>query len=254
MNHRCQSYTQKNNRCLRDGQSNSRFCFQHQKIKRQTAGGFKNVCPKEDPLIVILKDFEECNHSVCFFTGNKIFIVLKKNGYTGSLPTNYENIYQGIIRNVKKYLLSGQCVFLSIGLHGHLFFIEINGQGQDQYIRIYQSYGGRYTLNEWLDPDVKLQQAKDVSYYYNVTTAQTAKDEWGSSNKISGKSLEKFIKLIQIISEMESFEEFDNAKEFFFGVKTPVNIKTGKPIDESVNKGGKISILEKVIEIQESSD
>lgn len=211
-------------------------------FSKKVGGG---QCPEKDPLDAILKDVGSCTSSVCYMTAGLITNHLKKNGYMSEKPSSSENVYDDLILEIKKDLDAKQCLFLFVGIYGHVFLIEVNGQ--ENYIRLYQSYGGRYTFAEWMNPKAILQESKpdDLSptdYTYNVKKAQSIKDQWGSSIKISGDSLEKFYQALKKIGDAKTFDQFDEAQENFFGAKTPLDKKTQKPIHENMQKSGKITI------------
>ena len=192
------------------------------------------------------------DNSVCFLTVSLIAKILTENfKYTFGETYKYDDFFATLPIVIEKIFNANECVFLFCGIFGHSFFIEVNSRGK--YIRLYTSYGSRYNILQWMQKDVPLVPAvydelSKVDYSYSIKKAEQAKNLFGIK-PINDTDLILFIRYIKAFSDAKTADQFDDALENLFGVRSPICLKTGKPIsydsDISERKKGMIIIYQK---------
>lgn len=215
-------------------------------------------CPTSDP-ISFIKDSANyidlaCRQNVCYTTASFIERTLIQHGYIKIESINTDNLWLKIPHMIDEMFQNNECVFLLLGHHGHAFFFEVNGV--EKYVRFYQSYGGRFSLAQWItvNPNptkmsflhqYKRDRLSDTNYSYDVDKAKRVKAKFGSSIKISGNNLNDFLQKIINIGTATTFNKQQDAYAEIFGVRSPTYYSTGQPINTKLTLRGGITIYSK---------
>ncbi len=195
----------------------------------------------------ILSEFENDSNTVCFVTCAKILKILDSYGYQSQYSIKYNNVFSMIGVTIRSLFQDKNSGFLLVSNFGHCYLIEVDSAKQS--IRFYQSYGGRFSLSQWMDTEKELKPAitdrmSSADYSYDIDQADLARAKYGGSLGISGPLLDEFIDQLSSIGDSDNVEDLQNNYVKVFGVKFPIDKSTNKPVGGEKNRTkGNITFL-----------